>query len=109
MESITEILKIGVALMLTAQCSYCFSLLLIGNTLLDYYEWGIFEKPKHWLPKTTNFILKGIFGLGPYLYKRLQHHSWLFRKLIFFIWTNLVVAGSFLSYLFISFVLDLFY
>lgn len=107
MEETTEIIKSIIALLLTSQCAYAFALLIVGNTLLEYYEWGIFEKPKHWVPKTTNFILKFIFGIGPFLYKKLNHHSWLAKKALFLLCFIGMVIGSFIIYLILSSIINI--
>ncbi|AZB44619.1 hypothetical protein CEF21_21300 [Bacillus sp. FJAT-42376] len=82
------ILMTFILILLVSQNAYAFTLIIMGNTLLDYYEWGIFENPKHWFPKLTNFVLKFLFGMGPYFYKKFhqQDHSWLMRKALYIGW-----------------------
>ncbi|AZB44615.1 hypothetical protein CEF21_21280 [Bacillus sp. FJAT-42376] len=110
MQSTIEIIQVIVLILLVSQNAYAFTLIIMGNILLEYYQWGIFENPKHWFPKTTNFILRFLFGIGPYFYKKLhnQERSWFSRKALYLGWYLLFSVVCILFYSIISTILNLF-
>lgn len=63
------------------QITYSFLLLLLGNVMMEYYEWGTYEKPSTYYQKIVNFIMGFLIGVGPYIYKKLLKHPWWKRKL----------------------------
>ncbi|MEC2072297.1 hypothetical protein [Alkalihalophilus marmarensis] len=80
-----------------AQLSYGFLVLILGATIIEYYEWGIFRPARTNFQKATNFFLKSIIGIGPYFYYRYSNYSFLKSK-IYYMGTliSMVILGFFL-------------
>ncbi|WNF22703.1 hypothetical protein [Mesobacillus jeotgali] len=64
------------------QSGYAMAVLLVGRVMIEYYEWGIFEKPSTLYEKTINTLLTVTAGVGPFVYKKLYKVNWLFRKIL---------------------------
>lgn len=68
-----------------------FSILvfLLGRTMLDIYETGVYENPKTTFRRTLTFVTNAFIGIGPYLNKKFLKYSFLKRK--FFMLISIVI------------------
>ncbi|PLT35018.1 hypothetical protein CUU64_06405 [Bacillus sp. V5-8f] len=73
---------IGIVLMCT-QLGYASAILVLGKTMLEYYEWGYFKKTENLFQRLTNIFLDVTAGSGYYIYKALLRFPWIVRKLLF--------------------------
>jgi hypothetical protein len=94
-----------IGLLLSAQFAFALTILLLGNMMLDYYEWGTYQKPANLMQKIVNGIMRLIIGIGPYFYKRILRYNWFLRKLIMLGFLLLMGILSILVYQIIKWVL----
>ncbi|WP_242556306.1 hypothetical protein [Bacillus sp. HU-1818] len=97
-----EYLMLGI---FSIQFAYGLSILLLGNIMMNYYEWGTFRDPSKLFQKVVNFGTGLFMGSGYFVYKRLYKYNWFLRKLYFLIF---LVGGGILSiiiYYILSFIL----
>ncbi|WNF22704.1 hypothetical protein [Mesobacillus jeotgali] len=87
------------------QIGYSISVLLIGNTMIEYYEWGIFENPSTSYEKIINTLLMVTVGVGPFVYKKLNKYNWLIRKILMLAFLVLFVIIGVIIYQIVSIVL----
>lgn len=90
------------------QISFSFTVLVLGNVMMDFYEWGTYEQPVTTYQKTVNFIMAFLIGAGPFIYKKLLRYPWWKRKLYM---TGSVIAmliGSILFYKLLILAIELF-
>jgi hypothetical protein len=80
------------------QISYSFLILVLGNVMMEYYEWGTYEGPATAYQKTVNFIMGFLMGVGPYIYKKLLIHPWWKRKLYMLGFVLAMTIGSIIFY-----------
>ncbi|CAH0347268.1 hypothetical protein [Bacillus sp. CECT 9360] len=67
-----------------AQFAYAVTILLLGETMMEYFEWGYYEIPESKGEKVINFVSNALFGFGYHFYKRLRKYNWFLRKIYFF-------------------------
>ncbi|RSD27005.1 hypothetical protein [Mesobacillus subterraneus] len=82
LKEIFDIILGLIGLLLSAQFAFALTILLLGNMMLDYYEWGTYEKPANLMQKIVNVIMGLIIGIGPYFYKKFLRYNWFLRKLM---------------------------
>ncbi|WP_226679032.1 hypothetical protein [Mesobacillus jeotgali] len=92
-------LDAAIVMWFIAQISYSFLILILGNVMMEYYEWGTYESPSTVYQKTVNFIMGFLLiGVGPYIYKRLLKHPWWKRKLYMLGSVLVLFIGSIIFY-----------
>ncbi|MDV2886667.1 hypothetical protein RYX45_15855 [Alkalihalophilus pseudofirmus] len=84
-EGVIEWFELFFSYIIMAQLSYGFLVLILGATIIEYYEWGIFRPAETKFQKATNFFLKSIIGIGPYFYHRFSKYRVLKSKLYYLI------------------------
>ncbi|ALC90589.1 hypothetical protein AM500_12930 [Bacillus sp. FJAT-18017] len=85
-EGFVTILLECIALWLAFQWTYALAVLLLGSTMVDYYDWGTWENPENALQKIITFIMAFFVGAGPYVYKLFRFkkkYNWLTWRLAF--------------------------
>ncbi|ALC90588.1 hypothetical protein AM500_12925 [Bacillus sp. FJAT-18017] len=85
-EGFVTILLDIIGLWLGIQWVYALTVLLLGNVMVDYYDYGTIENPINILDKIINFILKFTIGVGPCFYKKLRFkkkYNWFTWRLAF--------------------------
>ncbi|WP_449537769.1 hypothetical protein [Ferdinandcohnia sp. Marseille-Q9671] len=55
---------------------------LLGNTLVEHVETGVFRNTSNLFLKLFTFIVLFLLGLGPFIYSKLGRFSWLVRRLL---------------------------
>ncbi|KZZ85086.1 hypothetical protein [Bacillus sp. SJS] len=82
--------------LLGAQNVYAFLILLTGSLVLDPCENGIHKEGSKRTGLEHVFLIVGVtlFGIGPYIYRKLNQHSWLIKKLIFMLFCIGLFIGS---------------
>jgi hypothetical protein len=81
-EEIIVLIEETIVVWFILQSGYAMAVLLVGRVMIEYYEWGIFEKPSTLFEKTINTLLTVTAGVGPFIYKKLYRVNWLFRKIL---------------------------
>ncbi|MCM3663670.1 hypothetical protein M3204_04600 [Mesobacillus subterraneus] len=104
-KEIFDIILGVIGLLLSAQFAFALTILLLGNMMIEYYEWGTYEKTETKYQKTVNGIMGLIIGIGPFFYKRFIKYNWFLRKLIMLGFLLLMGITSILVYQFIKWVL----
>ena len=80
------------------QISYSLLILVLGNVMMEYYEWGTYENPATAYQKIVNSIMGFLIGVGPYMYKKLLKHPWWKRKLYMLGFVLAMFIGSIIFY-----------
>ena len=70
---------------LGSQLAHSFGFLIMGTILLDRYEDGISDPPVNVWDRMFNSMQKGMFGIGPRVYKKLKRFHWLIAKALFIV------------------------
>jgi hypothetical protein len=70
---------------LGSQLAHSFGFLIIGTILLERYEDGISDPPVNLLDRMFNAMQRGMFGIGPRVYKKLKRFNWLIGKALFIV------------------------
>lgn len=100
-----EIIEGLIASILGIQIVYGLSILILGRTMVDYYEWGTFRKPETGFQKIVNFFSAAIFGSSYYIYKRLERFKWWKRKLYLLLILILMSIASIILFYTVSYIL----
>ncbi len=87
------------------QGAYALTILLLGSVMIEYYDWGIYEKPETLYQKSINVFFASLLGIGPYIYKRISRYNWFARKFLMIIFLFLFMIVSIYVYKFIIFIL----
>ncbi|WP_071460675.1 hypothetical protein [Bacillus massilinigeriensis] len=82
MESILSTFEIIIIMLMGTQAVYSFSLFLLGDFYLKYYEYGTFSPPENAIQKMVNIGMDLLMGVAIYFYKKQQKYSWPIRKLL---------------------------
>ncbi|PLR92660.1 hypothetical protein CVD19_20610 [Bacillus sp. T33-2] len=73
------------AMMMGTQAVYAFCIFLLGETMMTWFEWGYYEKPKGIYQRCQNWFFDCFIGMGYYIYKKLGKYPWVWRKLYFLV------------------------
>jgi hypothetical protein len=95
----------ALAVWATIQGGYALTILLLGNVMVEYYEWGTYEKPETLYQKSVNTFFVTFMGIGPFIYKKLLRNNWFVRKLLMVVFLFLYMITSIYVYKFITFIL----
>ncbi len=57
----------------------------LGSVMINYYDWGMSYPPENMFQKLVNLFLISFLGLGPSIYKRMEHLNWFYRRIVLFI------------------------
>jgi hypothetical protein len=87
------------------QGAYALTILLLGSVMIEYYDWGIYEKPETLYQKSINFFFASLLGIGPFIYKRISRYNWFARKFLMIVFLFLYMIASIYVYKFIIFIL----
>lgn len=85
LEDIIMYFEYILAILMGTQIIYGFSIILLGEMMIGYYEWGYYEKPKNFLDKAQNVFMFSSIGAVCVIYKKLSNFPWIIRKLLFII------------------------
>lgn len=105
MYSLLETMKYLGGIILMSQLAYAFTTFVLGNTMLEYFEWGYYKSPKTLVQKIINVFLNVFVGSGYYIYRALLKYTWIIRKLLFLL---IYGGGIFIGMVIIQFVIHLF-
>jgi hypothetical protein len=94
---------------LGSQLAHSFGFLIIGTILLERYEDGISDPPVNVLDRIFNAMQKGMFGMGPRVYKKLKRFNWLIGKALFIVFFCVQGFLTFILVEIISSVVDSFF
>ena len=72
---------------LSLQVGISFLTIFLGNVLVEHVETGVFRNTKNPFLKLFTLIVLLLFGLGPFIYKKLSRFSWIVRRLLLFVIT----------------------
>ncbi|AZB44620.1 hypothetical protein CEF21_21305 [Bacillus sp. FJAT-42376] len=107
-ELIANAIKNTVLILLTVQCTYAACFIIMGDTLFEQYENGLFTNAANIFTKTWNFIVVGLLGAAPYLYKRkVLKYNWFVKRILFSLWVLLMILAAVIIYFTVSSFLDL--
>ena len=81
-EEIINFIEKTIIVLFLFQSGYAMAVLLVGRVMIEYYEWGRFDKPTTSYEKTINTLLTVTAAVGPFVYKRLYKVNWFFRKIL---------------------------
>lgn len=88
--TIIEIITTVIGAWFTAQFTFGLVTVLLGNVIVEHVETGVFRNTKNPLLKLFTYIVLFLFGLAPFIYKKLSKFSWLMRRLLMFVITLVV-------------------
>ncbi|MFT9596420.1 hypothetical protein [Mesobacillus sp.] len=91
-------LDTAIVMWFVVQISYSLLILVLGNVMMEYYEWGTYENAATAYQKTVNSIMGFLIGVGPYMYKKLLKHPWWKRKLYMLGFVLAMFIGSIIFY-----------
>lgn len=77
---IIEFMKYVLIAILLTQLGFGFLILLLGNTMVDFYRVSIYENPENPIQKMSNFFQKTTIGLGYFIYSKLSKFHWILEK-----------------------------
>ncbi len=77
---IIEFMKYVLIAILLTQLGFGFSILLLGNTMVDFYRVSIYENPENPIMKMSNFFQKTTIGLCYFIYTKLSKFNWILKK-----------------------------
>jgi hypothetical protein len=77
---IIEFMKYVLIAILLTQLGFGFLILLLGNTMVDFYRVSIYENPENPIQKMSNFFQKITIGLGYFIYSKLSKFHWILKK-----------------------------
>jgi hypothetical protein len=77
-------------------------LLILGNTMMDYFKLGFFENTDSLILKMFNAATVFFIGAGYFSYKRLLGYSWIKRKLMMTGSVLLILLAAIILYQVIS-------
>ncbi|MGF3104512.1 hypothetical protein [Rossellomorea sp. DUT-2] len=77
---IIEFMKYVLIAILLTQLGFGFLILLLGNTMVDFYSVSIYENPENLIQKMSNFFQKTTIGLGYFIYTKLSKFHWILKK-----------------------------
>jgi hypothetical protein len=77
---IIEFTKYVLIAILLTQLGFGFLILLLGNTMVDFYRVSIYENPENPIQKMSNFFQKTTIGLGYFIYTKLSKFNWILKK-----------------------------
>lgn len=84
-EDTIEVVKLGVALILSTQFAYGCTIAFLEKTMLGFYEYSIYDPPTTTIQKMINIFQKGLLGSGHYIYTKIGKYNWFVRKILFLI------------------------
>src|SRR5690606_748052 len=67
---------------LSLQVGISFLTIFLGNVMVEHVETGVFRNTKNPFLKFFIFIVLLLFGLGPFIYTKLNKFSWIVRNLL---------------------------
>ncbi|KMJ55525.1 hypothetical protein AB685_26805 [Bacillus sp. LL01] len=105
-DQMIEYIEIFIAMVFVGQFAFGITLLALGKVMMEYYEWGIFRPATNWFQKSTNFFMKGCFGVGPYFYAKLMRYPWIITKLLFAIILLLMGLTSIVLYYILTWIIN---
>ncbi len=82
MESILSTFEVILMTLMGTQAVFSFTLFLLGDFHLKYYEYGTFSPPENTIQKVINICMNLFMGVAVYFYKKQQKYSWPIRKLL---------------------------
>lgn len=108
MDELLFYLDSAIVMWFVTQISFGFTVLVLGNVMMEYYEWGTYEQPLTTYQKTVNFIMAFLIGAGPFIYKKLLKYPWWKRKLCMTGSIIAMIVGSILFYQLLVLIIGLF-
>ncbi len=78
----TELIRIGLAGILASQAAYFFSLIVLYQVMMDWYEWGTFPDPSNIFEKTVNFLTALVFGVAYWAGLKVKKRKWFLRPVL---------------------------
>lgn len=76
----TELIRIGLIMILTSQASYFILLILLYQTMMHWYEWGTFPNPSNLFEKTVNFLTALVFGVAYWAGLKVKKRNWFMKR-----------------------------
>ena len=93
----------GYGIIVGTQIAYAFTLLILWETMLNYYEWGYFKEAKtKWYLKIPNAYLFILMGYGYWAGKRLSHYNWIKKRIFLMGYILLLIVVSIILYIILS-------
>ncbi|AZB44617.1 hypothetical protein CEF21_21290 [Bacillus sp. FJAT-42376] len=101
-----EFLKNTILILSIIQCTFAACIVIMGDTIHDQFEDGLFANGKNLFTKIWNFIAYALFGLGPFIYKKkAKHRNWLVKRMVMGLWVlMLILMAGIINILISSFV-----
>ena len=85
------------------QIAYAFTVLVLWETMLKYYEWGYFKEAKtKWYLKIPNAFLAIWMGYGYWAGKRLSQYNWIKKRVLLIGYILLFIVISIFAYMILS-------
>ncbi|RSD27004.1 hypothetical protein [Mesobacillus subterraneus] len=98
MDSILYYLDAAIVMWFITQVTFSFLVLVLGDLMVEYYEWGTYEQPSNGYQKTVNATMGFLIGAGPFVYKILLKYPWWKRKLFMMGFFFIFLFSSILTY-----------
>ncbi|WP_243291004.1 hypothetical protein [Bacillus sp. FJAT-47783] len=80
-EEILYVFEVVLGAFLCLQWGSILLFFLLEWAIVDYYEWGTFERPKSIIDKIQNVCMMLVFGSGYFWYRKFRQRVWIIRKL----------------------------
>ncbi|MDT9025700.1 hypothetical protein RSX31_12035 [Rossellomorea sp. YC4-1] len=77
---IIEFMKYVLIAISLTQLGFGFLILLLGNTMVNFYRVSIYENPENSIQKMSNFFQKTTIWLGYFIYTKLSKFNWILKK-----------------------------
>jgi hypothetical protein len=84
-EMVVYLFSLIIYAILGSQLAHSFGFLIIGTIFLERYEDGISDPPVNVWDKMFNGMQKGMYGIGPRVYKKLKRFNWFIGKALFIV------------------------
>ncbi|EIT86849.1 hypothetical protein A374_04724 [Fictibacillus macauensis ZFHKF-1] len=75
-----ELIRIGITVVLTTQASYFAAMILVYESMMDWYEWSTFPDPENIFEKTVNVVTASFIGVAYWAGLRVKKRNWFMKR-----------------------------